>query len=73
MPAPNVPAAGEHIWDWFWSLHGGRRAGFGPEPLAYSEIAAWCALTGARPMPDEVRIIKAMDAAYLDEHGKIRT
>ena len=65
-----MPEAGEHVWDWFWSLHAGRRYGFAAEPLAYSEIAFWSHLTGAQPSPIEVRIIKAMDSAYLDEHGK---
>ena len=34
-------------------------------PLTFSEIEAWARLTGTRPSPHEIRLIKALDSAWL--------
>lgn len=62
---PEIPAAGEHLWNWFWELHSGRGGGFGPSPLSYQELAAWARLTGSEPGPWEVRALRKMDNACL--------
>lgn len=62
---PALPLAGEHLWDWFLELDAGRSSGFGLNPLSYSEIAAWAALSGAQPSSWEVTALKRMDAARL--------
>lgn len=60
-----------HIWDVFAELSGTRpfiSAGMGgafPAPLPYSEIDAWCRLTGCYLSGWEIRALKAVDAAYL--------
>lgn len=44
--------------------------GFGPNPITYSEIAAWRSLTGARPTEREVEALRAIDGAFLSEMAK---
>lgn len=67
-PAP--PEGAEHVLRWFWALDSARSCGFAPNPISFSEIEAWAKLTGADPLPWEVRAIKAMDMAYLNELAK---
>lgn len=63
---PEIPAAGEHLWQWFWEIGSGRGpGGFGPEALSYQEIDAWTRLTGWNLTSWEVSAIKMMDQAYL--------
>lgn len=65
---PPIPAAFEHVWDWFWELHLARSGnGGGPNPISYAEIAAWAALTGRGPHPRDVRAIAALDQAFFTE------
>ena len=40
--------------------------GFGPNPLSFCEIRAWCDLTGSELAPYEVVLIKKLDRVYLD-------
>lgn len=66
LVGPDLPAAGEHVWEWFADLSAARgSSGFGPAPITYSEIAAWAQLTGETPLPWEVKAIKALDAEFL--------
>lgn len=63
---PELPCQIEHLWSWFRELAAARTGnGYGPNPIAWTEIAAWAALTGARPTPWEVAALKALDAEYL--------
>lgn len=62
MPFPEGAA---HVWGWFLELGSGRTGGFGPNPLTWEGIAAWCHLTGNQLAPWELRAIKALDAAFL--------
>lgn len=69
-PDADVPEVGDHVWDWFWELSGRRKPG--PEPISYAEIGEWQRLTGTQVLPEEVRMLIAMDDAYLGEFGKER-
>jgi hypothetical protein len=40
-----------------------------PKAISHQEITAWAELTDARPSPWEVKTLRAMDRAYLAEHG----
>lgn len=42
----------------------------GPNPIAWGEIAAWAALTVADLSPFEVRVILAIDRAWLEEQAR---
>ena len=42
-----------------------RSSGFGPEPIAWDELAAWAALRGIRPTPYELEVLQALEAAWF--------
>lgn len=70
---PGVPGAGEHIWDWFWSLSARRQSGFeSTNPITYTEIQSWTHLTGAMVRPEEVKILARMDDAFTRTQAKIQ-
>ena len=70
---PSVPFCAEHLWNWFWELHSTRSAGMnGPDPISYLEIDAWEKKTGKIVHPFEVKIIKDLDAAYINFSHKER-
>lgn len=63
-PAP-LPWALRHIWEWFHELAGRAGSnGFGPNPLSYTEIAAWARLTGRHPQPHEVQLLLRLHDAW---------
>lgn len=63
---PGCPALVEHVWFWFLDLSRSRGgSGFGANALSFSEIAAWCALSGERPSPYEVELIRALDGLFM--------
>lgn len=72
MPEPaDIGDHFAHIVDWFWDLSTARQSGFsGPNPLSLTDIANWTALSGNLITPDEVSIIRAMDAAFLAAMAK---
>lgn len=53
---PEMPEAGQHIWQWFCAL-----AAASPEGITYREIEAWSRLTGHQPTPQEVRLIMQLE------------
>ena len=64
---PEIPECAAHVWAWFAELSAQRMSGMGgAEPLGWSGIAAWAALTGEIVRPEEVRMLVAMDAAYRE-------
>ena len=70
MPAglrlPPIPAALQHIWDWFGELSAARSGnGGGPNPLSFVEIEAWARLTGRLPASREVQALMALDQALF--------
>ena len=69
-PNPKTfPEAMAHVWGWFLELASGRTCGMGANPITWEGMAAWSALTGARPAPWEVRAIRELDSAYLASTG----
>ncbi|WP_457587400.1 phage tail assembly chaperone [Ensifer canadensis] len=62
---PEQPAEAGHIWDWFVELHNGRQSGFAANPISFSEIVAFCRLTGAVITPWELSVIRRMDQVVL--------
>lgn len=56
----------DYIWAWFFDLCIARSSnGWAANPISYTEIAAWAALTMADPTPWEVSVLRRMDSAYL--------
>lgn len=63
---PEVPPAGQRVWGIFLDLNATRGSnGFGPLPIAYSEIEAWSRLRREPVRPFEIDIIRALDEAML--------
>lgn len=67
LSGPALPPAGLYLWGWFHELSNARGSGgFGAAAISYPDILAWSRLTGRRPAPWEVDVIKALDVAYLN-------
>lgn len=65
-PAVFVNDQYQYLLDWFFELNAARSMGFnGPNPISYSEIAAWSSMTGAKPSADEIAILRQIDVAYI--------
>lgn len=62
-PEKKVPGAAGHIWGWFWELSGRRHSG--PEALTFADIGQWASLLQIELLPEEVRMLMAMDDQYL--------
>lgn len=71
LDGPPIPTGAEYLWNWFITLNTTRgNTGFGPAQFTFAEMAAWAALTGNRPEPWEVMILKALDAAWMVNYSK---
>lgn len=65
--APQLPAAGMYLWQWFQDLCRSRPQGFNSVlPLAWSEVDSYFRLIGVRPRPWEVEILYALDVLFVD-------
>lgn len=65
--APKLPREMRYLWRTFLSLHRARGSnGFGPNAITWSEMDAYCRLTGTALDPWEVEAIRALDEAFLD-------
>lgn len=68
---PPIPAAVQHIWDWFCELSASRSGnGMGANPIAWTEIEAWARLTGRLLAPRDVQAIAALDQAFFTEQAE---
>lgn len=66
LVAPDFPDLLLYLWEAFLDLHKGRSYGMnGGNPLTWSDIAAWCNLTGIVLSSWEVTTIKALDMAWV--------
>ena len=55
-----------YLFNWFLELDAGRGGnGFGLNPLSYTEIQAWAALTRVGLAPWEVETIKRVDSVRI--------
>jgi hypothetical protein len=64
---PEIPACGQHVWDWWWELNARRAPGFDSTvPLSYTEICSWLVLTRRLVTPEEIGWLIAMDDRWLN-------
>lgn len=63
---PRVPLFAAYLWEWYQELNGSRQVGMAANPLTYTEIQAWAAMTGRKPDPWEVEQLKTLDLAWLE-------
>jgi hypothetical protein len=65
--ATEMPAGGDLLWRWFLDLGAARSwHAAGPNPIAWSDVAAYCSLTGTRMELRHLDTLRAMDAAYIE-------
>jgi len=64
-PVDLVTFEGVIISEWFNELHAGRQYGWGPQPLAWSEIDAWARLTRRRLTYWVIARIREIDNIFL--------
>lgn len=73
LPDFEIPVDGQHLWEWFCELNNARGStGFGLAPLSFSEIGTWAKLMKVEIYPEEVKIIKCVDNAFLEVVNKAK-
>lgn len=66
LATPPAPAALAYLLDAFAELTAARGSGFGsPQPISWSDMAAWSRLTGQPLAPWEAQALRALDLAWL--------
>jgi hypothetical protein len=66
LDPPPPPPGTEHVWAWFQALNAGRGSnGFGSNPIAWADIAAWVSLTGTLIRAAEIEALFALDRVWL--------
>ena len=63
-PVP-IPSALAPLWMAFLQLATARGGGMGAQPIAVSDVDAWCRLSGARLTPWELDTLLLLDATAL--------
>lgn len=63
---PELPTPLRYLWNHFAMLHRARGGnGFGPNPLSWSEINAYCQLNRTSLTSWELEALRLLDDAYL--------
>ncbi|MFB1482273.1 hypothetical protein [Corallococcus sp. RDP092CA] len=71
LDAPPLPDALAHVWGWFAELSNARGASaFTLNPISFQDMAAWGRLSGNRPSPFEVQLLRRLDEVFLVEVSK---
>lgn len=66
LDGPRIPRAVWHVWEWFLELDRARPSGgMDPGRITFSEIKAWSELTGNKPRPHEIAMIRRLDDLRL--------
>jgi len=62
---------GQKVLSCFLEVNTARQSsGFGPLPISYTELQAWCSLMDEKLSPWEVSMFRLLDNIYLDEANK---
>jgi len=71
LDGPPCPVELQHVWHWFCELDRQRGSnGFGVNPLAFTEIAAWADLTSRSPRPFEMDLLLKLDADAMKHYAE---
>lgn len=58
----------EYVWSWFGELDATRQNGMSIGPITNVEIDRWAHLMKIELLPIEVRAIREIDIAYINNH-----
>lgn len=68
LVGPTLPPLAAYAWDVFCELHSARPVGMGGvSPITYSEVDAYCRLTGAQLSPLDVYLVRTIDEVFLTD------
>ncbi len=71
LEQPPLPEGARHIWGAFLRLSAHRASGgFGPGPITWPDLDAFCRMTRTRLVPWEVEMIEDLDGLWLAEKAK---
>lgn len=66
LATPQAPASLSYLLAYFGELAAARRMGMSaPEPIGWSEIAAWAGIAGVTLQAWEARVLRALDALWI--------
>lgn len=72
-PEPEWPIEAAHLWRAFWDIDRDRAQGAnGPLPLGPALILDWCDATATPFSPEEIGVIRQMDAAWMAAYAAER-
>lgn len=70
LDGPPLPPDLAHVWRWFLDLHSRRGSnGFGANSLSWVDLLAWVSLTEPGIRLVELRVIMALDNAWMAQQG----
>lgn len=73
LVTPPVPAVLTYLLEHFAELTAARSNGFGaPQPISWSDMAAWARLTGLRLWPWEAQALRALDLVWLSTWSEVQ-
>ncbi len=68
---PDLNPLVAHVWTWFLELQSSRASyGYGPMPITWADIFHWQQITKTQPAAWELRALRMMDSAYLEQARK---
>lgn len=71
LDMPPLPIELTHVWHWFLALHHRRSySERGPNPIGYADLLAWRELTAARPTPQDVDCMLALDGVFFNHSNE---
>lgn len=62
---PSVPYETRHLWRWFCDISRARTAGWGVDPISWTDAWSYFRMLRIRPQPWEVEAIRALDDAFI--------
>lgn len=62
---PEIPDCAYHAWDIWWRLNARRPTGENQTPISWSQMQAFCNMSGVILTAQDVQMIEALDNAYL--------
>lgn len=71
LQLPHLPPSVAHLWEMYFRIRRRKGSnGFGPVPIEWPDIDAFIRVSGTSVRPWEVRIVEAIDDAYLEQAAK---